>query len=184
VPSMSDLPHLSLDGLHERHPGLTQALSESYAEAASVCWSRHHQPPIVVALKHDDTDELRVVNFAVPDARIRNAHANEIDATEAGAYGVSLAAVEEVAGLVAVRRAETLTGADWYVAPTGAEFEDLETCIRLEVSGISAGASADVKRRLREKIAQAARGESNLPAIAAVVGFKALEVAISSLGEQ
>lgn len=181
---MSDLETLRLDGLHERHPGLTQALGESYVEAAAVCWSRHHQPPVTVSLNHDDKNESRTVNFSVPDARSRNAHANEIDATETGAYGVSLAAVEVVAGLVAVRRAETLTGADWYVAPTGTEFEDLETCIRLEVSGISAGASADVKRRLREKIAQAARGESNLPAIAAVVGFKALEVAISSLGEQ
>jgi hypothetical protein len=181
---MNDLPHLRIDGLHERHPGLTEALGESYSEAASVCWSRHHQPPIIVSLKHDDTDDLRVVNFAVPDARVRRAHANEIDATEAGAYGVSLAAVEDVAGLVAVRRAETLTGADWYVAPNNAKIEDLEHCIRLEVSGISAGNSTDINRRLREKVGQAARGESNLPAIAAVVGFKALEVAISSLGAQ
>lgn len=179
---MSDPPQLRIDRLHERHPGLTQALCESYAEAASVCWSRHHQPPITVSLKHDDTDELRLVNFVVPDARVRKAHANEIDATETGAYGVSLAAVEELAGLVAVGRAETLTGADWYVAPNGAQIEDLEDCIRLEVSGISAGGSADIKRRLREKVAQAARGESNLPAIAAVVGFKALEIAISALG--
>src|ERR1039458_10418535 len=157
---MTDLETLRLDGLHERHPGITQALGESYVEAAAVCWSRHHQPPINVTLNHADKSESRIVNFVVPDIRVRNAHANEIDATETGAYAVSLAAVEEVAGLVAVRRAETLTGADWYVAPTGAEFEDLETCIRLEVSGISAGASGEIKRRLREKIAQAARGES------------------------
>jgi hypothetical protein len=125
-----------------------------------------------------------VVDFTVPDARVRRAHSNEIDATEIGAYGVSLAAIEEVAGLVAVRRAETLTGADWYVAPNGTDIEDLEHCLRLEVSGVSAGVSADIVRRLREKIAQAARGDSNLPAIAAVVGFRALEVAISPLGAQ
>lgn len=181
---MTDLEILRLDSLNERHPGLTQALGESYAEAAAVCWSRHHQPPVTVSLNHNDKSESRIVNFVVPDARTHNAHANEIDATEAGAYGVSLAAVEDVAGLVAVRRAETLTGADWYVAPKGAEFEDLETCIRLEVSGVSAGQSGEIKRRLREKVAQAARGNSNLPAIAAVVGFKALEVAISPLGEE
>jgi hypothetical protein len=52
------------------------------------------------------------------------------------------------------------------------------------VSGISAGTSSDVNRRLQEKIAQAAKGKSNLPAIAAVVGFKVLEVAISPLGVQ
>ena len=181
---MSDLPYLRIDRLHERHPGLTQALSDCYAEAASVCWSRHHEPPITVSLMHDDIEELRVVNFAVPDARVRKAHANDIDATETGAYGVSLAAVEDIAGLVAISRAETLTGADWYVAPSGARIEDLESCIRLEVSGISAGATSDLNRRLREKLAQAARGESNLPAIAAVVGFKAREVAISRLGAQ
>jgi hypothetical protein len=179
---MSDLPYLRIDRLHERHPGLTQALSDCYAEAASVCWSRHHEPPITVSLKHDDTEELRIVTFAVPDGQVRKAHANEIDATETGAYCVSLAAVEDIAGLVAVGRAETLTGADWYVAPNDAEIEDLESCIRLEVSGISSGASSDINRRLREKLAQAARGDSNLPAIAAVVGFKALEVAISRLG--
>jgi len=178
------MDELRLDGLHERHPGLTPALGQSYAEAASVCLSRHHQPPVTMSLKHAGNDELRVVNFAVPDSRVRNAHANEIDATEIGAYGVSLAAVEDVAGLVAVRRAETLTGADWYIAQAGADIEDLESCIRLEVSGTNAAASGDVNRRLREKVAQAARGESNLPAIAAVVGFKVLEVAISTLGAQ
>jgi hypothetical protein len=181
---MSELENLRLDGLHERHPGLTQALGQTYAEAASVCLSRHHQPPVTVSLKHAGNDERRVVIFAVPDARVRNAHANETDATEAGAYAVSLAAVEAVVGLVAVRRAETLTGADWYIAREGTEIEDLESCIRLEVSGINAGASSDVRRRLGEKVAQAARGKSNLPAMAAVVGFKVLEVVISPLGEQ
>jgi hypothetical protein len=129
-------------------------------------------------------DELRTISFPVPDARISNAHANEIDATEAGAYGVSLAAVEAVAGLFAVRRAETLTGADWYIAPAGVSADDLEDCIRLEVSGTSSGGSSEVSRRLQEKIAQTARGKSNLPAMAAVVGFKVLEIAIAPLGAE
>jgi hypothetical protein len=180
---MSELEILRLEGLHQRHPGLTQALGQSYSEAAFVCLSRHHQPPVTVSLEYAGNNQLRVVNFTVPDERMRNAHANEIDATETGAYGVSLAAVEAVAGLVAVRRAETLTGADWYIAEVGTDIEDLESCIRLEVSGVNAGVSSDINRRLREKVAQAARGKSNLPAIAAVVGFKVLEVAISPLGD-
>ena len=181
---MTDALQLIIEGLHKRHPGLTQPLADCYSEAASVCLSRHHQPPVFLTLKHKGADEPRIVNFPVPDARMRKAHANEIDATELGAYGVSLAAVEAVAGLVAVRRAETLTGADWYVAPNDSSLEDLETCIRLEVSGISGGGSTDINRRLGEKIAQAARGASNLPAMASVVGFKALEVAISSVVAQ
>ena len=66
---MSDLPELRVDGLHERHPGLTRALGESYTEAACVCWSRHHEPPVTVSLKCGNVDEPRIVNFAVPDAR-------------------------------------------------------------------------------------------------------------------
>jgi len=136
-----------------------------------------------MSLTHDSTPELRVVHFTAPDVRILNAHRNEIDATEAGAYAVSLAAVEAVAGLVAVRRADTLTGADWYIAPSGTDSEDLENCIRLEVSGVNAGAASDIKRRVREKLSQASRGASNLPAMAAVIGFKALEIVIAPLGD-
>jgi len=139
---------LRLGGLHERHPGLTPALGQCYAEAASVCLSRHHQPPVTAAVNHSGISEPKVVNFDIPDARVSRAHANEIDATEIGAYGLSLAAIEAVAGLVAVRRAETLTGSDWYIAPAGTDSQDLENCIRLEVSGINAGGSKDIKSRL------------------------------------
>ena len=181
---MSDAENIRLHRLDERHPGLTPALAQSYVEAACVCLARHHQPPVIFSVNQAGNKHDRTVDFLIPDDRTRNAHANEIDATETGAYGLSLAAVESVVGMVAVRRAETQTGADWYIAPDGEFLEDLESCVRLEVSGISAGSSSDVNRRLQEKIAQAARGNSNLPAIAAVVGFKVLEVAISPLGEQ
>lgn len=60
-----------------------------------------------------------------PSSAVLRAHANEIDATEQGAYAVSFAAVEALVGLVAMRRAETLTGADYYVAPSGAEVDDI-----------------------------------------------------------
>jgi hypothetical protein len=179
---MSDALSISLYRLHERHPGLTQALAQSYIEAACVCLARHHEAPVVFSVSQAGNKHCRTVDFMAPDERTLNAHANEIDATEAGAYGVSLAAVESVAGMVAVRRAETRTGADWYIAPDGEMLEDLENCVRLEVSGINMGSSSDVNRRLQEKIAQAGRGISNLPAIAAVVGFKVLEIAISPLG--
>jgi hypothetical protein len=181
---MSDVEDMALDGLHERHPGLTQALAQSYVEASYVCLARHHQPPVVFSVSHAGDVHQRIVSFLIPDERTRNAHANEIDATEIGAYGLSLAAVESVVGMVAVSRAETLTGADWYIAPGGEAIQDLESCVRLEVSGVNAGSSAEVNRRLREKIAQTKKGRSNLPAIAAVVGFKALEVAISPLEAQ
>jgi hypothetical protein len=72
-------------------------------------------------------------------------------------------------GLLAVQRAETRTGADYYMAPV--PVTSLETAYRLEVSGVDHGDEKAVKRRLSEKVQQARRGSSNLPAIAAVVGF-------------
>ncbi len=89
-------------------------------------------------------------------------------------------ATELLRGLVAVRRAETRTGADYYIAPAGQETEDLEGCFRLEVSGTNLGVS-EIKRRLREKVDQALQGDSNLPALACVVGFRARLIMIHTV---
>jgi hypothetical protein len=86
-------------------------------------------------------------------------------------------------GLVAVRRAETGSGADYYIAAPGTQADDLEDCVRLEVSGVDRGGTAIVTRRLREKLDQAAAGKSNLPAIAGVVGFSARLILLSRLEE-
>jgi hypothetical protein len=113
--------------------------------------------------------------------RTRSAWANEHDTTEAGAYALVLAAVELAEGLVAVRRAETRTGADYYLAPVGAVVNDLENCLRLEVSGTDKGTKSSVKQRLLSKLDQAARGDSNLPALAGVVGFHARAIMLALL---
>ena len=47
----------------------------------------------------------------------------------------------------------------------------MENCFRLEVSGTNLD-KAEVKKRLRIKIEQTKKGNSNLPALAAIVGFK------------
>jgi hypothetical protein len=113
-----------------------------------------------------------MVQWETTDERVRSAWANDIDATEAGAYACALAAVELTGGLVAIRRAETGTGADYYIGPPDQPFDDLEGCLRLEVSGIDRGTAAAVARRLQQKTEQAAAGNSNLPTIAGVVGFR------------
>jgi hypothetical protein len=74
-------------------------------------------------------------------------------------------------GLLAVRRAETGTGADYYIGPVGAGLGDIEDCFRLEVSGVNAGDHRDVANRLLRKIRQASEGRSSLPAVAGVYGF-------------
>src|SRR3954468_19220116 len=147
-------PNLPFHDLAARHPGLTSSIGGCYTEAARVCLDRHHEPPTEVRF-----DRLRAdsVNDAIADWEItteqeRDAWANEIDATEQGAYAFALATVELTEGMVAVRRAETGTGADYYIAMPGDPRDDLENCLRLEVSGVDRGDEQVVKNRLRQKI--------------------------------
>lgn len=173
-PKRKRLPTLA--NLHKRHRGLTPAVCASYAEAASVCLSRHHHPPRSLSLRAPNGDSAREVEWPPPSKRTQDAWANRDDATRDGAYGVSLAVVETELGWVAVSRAETRTGADYYVGPRGTR--DLEGVRRLEVSGVDDGDEAIVSRRVAEKVRQAQDGKSSLPAIASVVGFKAAVVVI------
>ena len=110
---------LPLRNLHERHRALTVPIAGGYEEAASVCLQRHHTPPVDVTLADNGSRSSATVDWAPPDQRTRDAWANETDATEAGAYASVIAGVEALRGLYAVRRAETGTGADYYIAPAG-----------------------------------------------------------------
>ena len=178
---MTSKPALPIRGMDQRHPGLTKPVADSNAEAARVCLDRHHRSPADFELDRSGARSGAVVEWRSPDARTRGAWANETDATEAGAAACALAAVELTDGLVAVRRAETRTGADYYVAAPGAATEDLESCKRLEVSGVDRGPEHVVKQRLNAKLRQAAAGDSNLPALASVVGFKARLIVTADL---
>lgn len=173
---------LEIHDLSERHFGVTRALADSYTEAARVCLHRHHTSPQAFHVDRELDRVVASVDWAPPTPRELAAHANETDATEAGAYAMVLAGVELTDGLVAVHRAETRTGADYYVAPAGVAVSDLESSLRLEVSGISKGDSQDVKDRLGVKVRQAAKGRSALPALAGVVGFSCKIMMIKTVG--
>ena len=178
---MATVPILPIHEMEQRHFGLTKAIADSYTEAASVCMDRHHKSPTEFHLDSSGARSITVVEWQAPDTRIRRAWANETDTTEAGAYACILAAVELSNDLVAVRRAETQTGADYYVALKGRIPTDLEDCWRLEVSGVDRGPESTVMQRLRSKLEQAERGNSNLPAIAGVVGFRACLILLAKL---
>jgi hypothetical protein len=175
---------IRLDAMHERHRALTPSIAGTYQEAASVCLSRHHTSPIEVNLFDNGTESHAELAWKVPDARTTGAWANETDATEAAAYGCVIAGVELLRDRYAVRRAETGTGADYYVGPMNSGRNDLEDCLRLEVSGVSSGDYRDVNKRLLEKVRQASHGDSSLPAIAGVVGFSARLLMVRDVPEE
>ena len=171
---------LPIHDMEKRHPGLTPAVAGSYNEAARVSLSASHIPPQDFELTRDQLESIAEVNWPPPDDRCALAWANRDDATRDGAYACAIAAVELISGLYAVSRAERLTGADYYIAPSTSHPQDLEDCIRLEVSGTQSD-EHEVLRRLGEKIRQARAGRSSLPAIAAVVGFKSKSIRMRSV---
>lgn len=180
-PAPDDGPLPDLRQLHERHPGLTPEVCSSFAQAAEVALSRHGEPPCEVVVRSKGAPRKRPLNWLTPDERARRAWANRDDTTRDGAYSVSLAAVETELGLVAVSRADIKTGADYFIAPAGAP--DLEDADRLEVSGVNEGARAAVQARVRQKLEQAAAGQSDRRAVVSVVGFKERVVVLERLDD-
>jgi hypothetical protein len=172
---------LRFSDLSKRHTGVSEGIASSYSEAERVCLDRHHVSPVEFRLRDGDGEGVGSAEWAVTDKRVKNAWANKDDATEAGAYGVALAAVEVTRGLVALRRAETRSGADYYLGPTNGNLEDLETSFRFEVSGTDEGSASVIDGRPRRKLDQARKGISNVPAIASVVGFALLQVVSSDV---
>jgi hypothetical protein len=175
------MPTLELSNLDKRHPGVSHGIAVGYREAAQVCLGRHHEPPKTFSLTHDSANVTADADWSPPSQVLRNAWNNAIDATEAAAYCVALAAVELTNGLFAVYRAETQSGADYYLGPKGVEVEDLENLVRLEVSGIDKATPRLIASRLRQKLQQVKNGASNTPGIASVVAFDLLAVASASL---
>lgn len=163
---------LPIDDMAARHVGLTPSVAANYLEAARVCLDRHHQSPLIIIIDGLDGRTEALASWEAPSQQVRAAWANEDDATRDGAYACALAALELSNGMVALARAERRTGADYYVGPPGTQLEDLESTVRFEVSGVDKGSESVVKQRLQEKLSQAARGASNLPAMAGIVGFR------------
>lgn len=173
VPGFPDL-----DRLHERHYGITPSVNATYAEAAAICLGRHHVPPQLLMVKDEEAEGRYEATWEPASPRAGAAWRNVDDATRDGAYCLVLAAAECHLGLLARGRTETRTGADYYVGPPLSpdladdpelNFEDV---LRLEVSGADhPEGEAELRARLRDKVAQARRGRSIVPALAGVVGF-------------
>jgi hypothetical protein len=185
-------PFPDLHLLHRRHYGVTPLNCGAYAEAASVNLSRHHTPPIQVRVRNGKTSVSRTMAWSVPTPRELAAWANVEDTTRDGAYAVAFAATEMELGLVAIRRAENRSGADYYVDVPGKSPKrsragaptpvlNLENALRLEVSGTH-GDELVINSRLKEKLRQtqdARRG----PAVACVVGFRECLVLLQSIAD-
>ncbi|HYO13750.1 MAG TPA: hypothetical protein VE685_11200 [Thermoanaerobaculia bacterium] len=168
----------SLRDLYLRHPGLYEPLCRAYADAAAICLAENYVPPVEIEILYNNSSGFRDLSWEIPAENAKASWNNKDDATEQGAYSVSLAVVEAELGLVALSRAETRTGADYYIGIPGT---DLEESYRLEVSGTRSSEMREVQSRLRQKLEQARKGQSNKPALACIVGFGTKTIAIADL---
>lgn len=161
-----------------RHPGVSVSVCMAFSEAAAVCLAMHHAPPRTsIHVTCVGEESVKFLKWSAPNLTSQRSWYNRDDATRDGAYLVSLAVVERELGLVALYRADTRSGADYYVGPP--KSTDLEEAFRLEVSGVDEGGLAKIRRRQKLKQAQAARGASFLPAYTSVVGFREARVLVS-----
>lgn len=177
------LPTIVMAGLNERHPGLTEEVAAYYAQGARVCLDRHHSPPRNLRIEIRSTNSEYSLNWETTNQDARLAWGNDEDATRDGSYIVALAAIELTEGLVAEHRAQSRSGADYFVALTGTPKGDLENSIRFEVSGIDKSDPPKMRARLQQKKEQTRRGESDTPAIAAIVGFSSAVVLMEHVTE-
>jgi hypothetical protein len=133
-----------------RHPGVSEEVCRAYSQAAEVCLGRHHTPPVtLLRVECKGRDPSRFLGWWAADETAQRAWRNRDDATRDGAYVVSLAVVEAELGMVALSRADTRSGADYYIGAPGSR--DLEEASRLEVSGLDEGNRTEMRRRLRDK---------------------------------
>ena len=165
-------PVLPIDDMHSRHWGLVKEVADYLRQGAVVALDRNHGPPVIFDVKDLDGFVMRtVVDWGQVDQRVRDSW-NHPNSTEQGACACAIAAWELLSGNLVVRRAEQPSGADYYVAPPTAPVDDLESQWRLEVSGCDHENAAGVRGRLRDKVNQLERGDSPLPGVAVVVGFR------------
>lgn len=165
---------------------LTPSVWGAWSEAAAVTLERFHAappPPVqcAIALPEERNVEARLAWRPTND-RCRRSHANEIDATEWGAYAIATVAAHAVDGWRIVGRTAHASGADiWMQRPS----DPPDEMVRLEVSGMAAGkdasAASTLRARFREKIDQLGAGDRSRPGIAIVVGFELGRVLISGV---
>jgi hypothetical protein len=166
---------LSLEQLSASCPRLTAAVGKFMAAAASVCLAEQEHE-LEVSLRV--TGEYRtsyLLHRGDVTARMRATYDPD-EATEFGACGVVLLVMHDLTGLTA-QRAFKGGGFDYWLGPINDQ-EPFQNLARLEVSGIRRGDKRQVAARMKAKLAQVRRSDSDLPAYVAVVEFSAPEARV------
>jgi hypothetical protein len=143
-------------------------------DAARVMLDKFHVSPRTFEITWLEMMHMDL-EWAAPQEVHRQTHANELDATETGAYGLAFATVHE-GDYIVQRRAHHGSGSDYLLTRKGEPDNDF---VRLEVSGLAGGGG--LRSRLRDKVTQLGNGDLQRPGLAVVVGFEAAEVCVEEV---
>jgi len=164
--------NLNLDDLRNGTPGITPAFGGCLCEAAAVCFEdRSHSTGVAMDLKGAFSSQVVAVRWSSVTAQARQCYADMQFAAEFGAYGIAVLLVEQFTSLTVHERSRKGTGFDYWLAPKGSSQPLFQDKSRLEVSGILDGAEAEIRTRMKEKLAQLNRGGVPLPGYGVVVHF-------------
>jgi hypothetical protein len=133
-------------------PGLEPYLGGALANAAAVCLDKnHHSSGVELEVSGQYRRRIEVC-WEGPTDQIRSSYADLPEATEFGAAGVAIAALNSFGGWIVMQRSRKGTGFDYWISqkdePSGPLFQE---CAPLEVSGILTGDETELHRRVRIK---------------------------------
>jgi hypothetical protein len=153
---------------------LSSAMLAVFSEAAAVLLNTFHPapPPPTAVRMTSGLEEGRIeIDWDSPDVKTQETHANEKDATEFAAYGISVLAAQH-RGFRIRKRAHNRSGADFLMVRHGEPDNDF---VKLEVSGVARG-EATLLPRSKAKVAQVRGGNLARPGCAVVVGFESARI--------
>lgn len=161
---------IALTSLVSGRVGISPAVGESIAEAASVCLDeRGHSSPTKMAVCGDYDMSANIV-WIPPSDQAKRWWNDDQYATEHGAYCIAALIVEQC-GLEVVERSKKKTGFDFWLGPKGTHGALFQNLTRLEVSGVREGNRTDIESRVKQKINQTKVSDGLLPAVIVVVEF-------------
>jgi hypothetical protein len=168
---------IQVEDLGSACSSVSAGILQCYGEAASVMFDRfHNQTPAKGSVRLNGEERPAEFSWRPPTADVKASHANELDATEDGAYAVSFLAAHRAAGYIVRKRAHHGSGSDWLMTREGEPPNDF---VRLEVSGIAK--NKPLGGRLNTKVTQLGNGDLDRPGLAVIVGFEAAEVVMQEV---
>jgi hypothetical protein len=164
---------MNLGDLRKGTLGITPDFGGSLCEAASVCLEHCAHGTGVEMAVTGSALEGKAVSLTWPGTtdQMRRCYADLQFATEFGSYGIAILVIEEMTDNTVCERSRKGTGFDYWVAPKVSASPLFQDKRRLEVSGLLEGDEADLKYRVKQKLAQMKRGGVPLHGYGLIVHF-------------